>query len=186
MREADEHPDPAAPPHHRRAEGPLQAAGEDSERHHHRGDHYEWVLKQNCSLSPRQVGCAYGCLSLVVLCVGLGFASANVWYVLPFSIVEIGAVGGALLYYARHATDRERIALEDGALTIERMDGRAVESFRLDPCWTRITLPETWHAPIRLESRGIQVEVGRYVSDELRQQVAREIKSALRQHSLLS
>jgi uncharacterized membrane protein len=41
-------------------------------------------------------------------------------------------------------------------------------------------------ALITLESRGVRVEVGRFVGDAQRRQVARELRLALRQVSVLS
>jgi uncharacterized membrane protein len=66
----------------------------------------EWVLKRNCSMAPGQL---FG-LFLALCVVSLGIASFF-WFqgaklVMPFAWLELIAVGGAFLVYARHAADQ--------------------------------------------------------------------------------
>ena len=141
--------------------------------------HHEWLLKRTCSLSPRQVALAYGILCSGVLAVSAGFAASGIWFVFGFGLVEIAAVGVALYYYARHATDQERIALTDTCLLVERIDGGTVQTMTLDPCWTRVTVPTRRRTLIKLESKGVQIEVGAFVSETMRRCVAQEMRAVL-------
>ena len=91
------------------------------------------------------------------------------------------AVGMALLYYARHALDVETIVLDEGCLLIERWDAGRREEIRLDPYRTRILAPAPRERKlIELESHGRRVQLGAYVSEALRTQVAHELKQAIR------
>ncbi|MGX4643071.1 DUF2244 domain-containing protein [Massilia sp. SYSU DXS3249] len=144
--------------------------------------HY-WVLKRNCSLTPRQSGAVYALLCTASFAIATVFLLQGIWMVLAFTLVEMLAVGLALLHYARHALDVERIALLDGCLVVERIDAGRREEIRLDPIRLRVLGP----APrvqklIRLESRDVSVEIGRYVSEPVRAQVAHELNRALRSH----
>ncbi|WP_181372951.1 DUF2244 domain-containing protein [Massilia glaciei] len=132
-------------------------------------------MKRNCSLSPRQVALAYGALCLAALGVGLAFAALGIWFVFLFSLVEIAAVLLALLHYARHVCDHQHIALGDACLLVERVEAGRLHQVRLDPCWTRITVPDRRRALIRLESRGVVVDVGALVTEQQRIRVALEI-----------
>lgn len=146
----------------------------------------EWTLPRNCSLSPRQLGLAYGVLCCGSLAVAIGFLLHGVWVVLAFSLVEIGVVGGALLVYARHATDHEHIALSEGCLIVESVQADRHRLARLDPLWTRVVVrEERRRASVRLESRGTAIEIGRFVSDARRREVAQELRTALRGLSVL-
>jgi uncharacterized membrane protein len=147
---------------------------------------HEWHLKRNCSLSPSQVAKAYGLLCVFTLAVGAGFLVVGIPYVIVFSIIEISAVGIALLFYARHATDHEHIALADNCLLIERIEAGALQQVRLDPYWTRIRLPNRRRALIELESRGVKVEVGGFISEEERHTVAEEMRTTLRAASAVA
>lgn len=146
---------------------------------------HEWLLKRNCSMSPRQAGIAYGFLCLFTFTIAAAFALNGFWVVLAYALLESGAVALALLHYARHATDHEHIALSDGCLLVERIQAGSVQQVRLDPCWTRIALPTRRHTLIGLESRGVKVEVGGFVSEKVRRQVAQELRRELAGSSVL-
>jgi uncharacterized membrane protein len=145
----------------------------------------EWLLKRNCSLSPRQAAHAYGMLCALLLGIGLGFTVWGAWWVLAFVLIEIGATVLALLHYARHACDREHIVLSENCLLVERIEGEQVCAIRLDPYWARIAVPDRRRRLIQLESRGVKVAVGGFVSEEAREQLAAELRTALRASSLL-
>jgi uncharacterized membrane protein len=143
---------------------------------------HEWTLQRNCSLTPRQAARAYAVLCTLSLGVALAFLLLHgVWIVLAFSLLELACVGLALLLYARHALDRERIALSEGCLLVECVQAEVHSHAQLDPLWTRV-LPGSL---ITLESRGVRVEVGRFVNEAKRRQVARELRLALRQVSVM-
>lgn len=146
---------------------------------------HEWLLKRNCSMSPRQVAVAYGALCMFTLGIGLVFALRGIWMVLAFALLETVALALALLHYARHATDREHILLSERCLLVERTEAGQVRQLRLDPCWTRVAVPNRRRCMIELESRGVKVQIGGFVSEEIRQQVAQELKRELRASSYL-
>ncbi|WP_296945874.1 DUF2244 domain-containing protein [uncultured Massilia sp.] len=142
--------------------------------------HREWTLQRNCSLAPRQVALAYAGLCAAALAVGIAFLARGVWQVLAFTLVELALVGTALLLYARHATDHERIALSDDGLLVECVRADRRSTVRLDPLWTRVGLADGAPALLWLESRGTRVAIGRFVGEARRRQVARELRQALR------
>ncbi|TFW28887.1 DUF2244 domain-containing protein [Massilia horti] len=146
----------------------------------------EWILKRNCSLTPRQMGMAYALLCSGALGIALFFVLQGIWVVFGFALIELAGITCALLHYARHALDHEHIALTDGCLLIERVLAGRRQQVRLDPAWTRIALPEPKRrALIGLESRGVKVEVGSFVTEAIRQQVAEELRHELRDTSYL-
>ena len=145
----------------------------------------EWLLKRNCSLTPRQAMLAFGSLCLLTLAIGAGFALIGAWPMFGFAWLDVLCVVLALRHYTRHALDYEHVRLAEGSLLIERVDAGVVERIRLDSCWTRIALPERPRALIRLEARGVKVELGRYVSEETRREVGEQLRRALRASSCL-
>jgi uncharacterized membrane protein len=154
---------------------------------------YECTLQRNCSMTPRQVARAYALLCAFSLSVALAFLFLQgVWMVLAFSLLELSCVGLALLLYARHALDRERIVLSSDCLLVECVQADRHSQARLDPLGVRVlTGPEAAagkgnprRALVTLESRGVRVEIGRFVNEAQRRQVAGELRHALRQISL--
>lgn len=144
---------------------------------------HTWILKRNCSLTPRQSAAAYLLLCTGSFGIALFFLVQGFWIVLAFSILEMAAVGWALLHYARHALDVERIALTERSLVVERIDAGRHSQFRLDPGRTRVAPPlPRKRKLILLEAPGTCIEVGSYVSEPIRQQVAQELARAMRTH----
>jgi uncharacterized membrane protein len=142
----------------------------------------EWTLQRNCAMSPRQVALAYAVLCAGSLAVSLAvFLLHGIWVVFAFSLLELALVGLAMLIYARHALDHETIALSDACLLVDCVEADHHEQARLDPLWTRVSVGEL----IKLESRGVKVEVGRFVTEARRRQVERELRQALRSVSAM-
>ena len=126
---------------------------------------------------------AYGLICTVVLVISSAFAYMGVWFVFGFGLIEIAALGIALYYYARHATDQEQIALSADCLLIEWIEAGQHLSVTLDPTWTRIVIPDRRRTLIALESKGVKVEVGAFVSEQIRRRVATELHQQLRRHA---
>jgi uncharacterized membrane protein len=140
-----------------------------------------WTLQRNCSLAPRQVALAYALICCASLGIGCAFLLQGMWLVFAFSLVETSLVGLALLVYARHALDHERISLQGDSLLVECVQADERSTARLDPLRTRVVVrDEGRHPRVQLESRGVAVEIGRFVGDARRRQVARELQLALR------
>jgi uncharacterized membrane protein len=145
----------------------------------------EWILKRNCSISPRQLAMVYTALCSVSLIIAIFFTVRGAWLVLGFAILEMSAVGLAFFQYARHATDREHIALIDDCLLVELIQRERARQFRLDPRWTRVELPDAPHELITLEAKGMRVEVGRFLTVWKRREFAQELRREL-QYALMS
>lgn len=139
----------------------------------------KWILKRNCSITPRQLMLAYCALCCVSFSIASFFTLRGAWYVMVFAVLEMTAVGAAFLLFARHATDHEHIALDDECLLIELVEAEQARQFRLDPRSTRIEAPAAHHRLIAVEQHGTRVEIGRFLTAFKRQQFARELRSAL-------
>jgi len=136
-----------------------------------------WVFKPNCSLTPRQLAGFYLSIVLVTLGIAAGFCLFGLWIVLPFAGIELLAVGIALLVYARHAGDYERIELRGRELTVIVVRGSREYSVSFNPGWTKVSLPKPGEL-LRLESGSTWVAVGRYVTAPVRERLAYELRRA--------
>ena len=153
------------------------------------GKQQEWLLSRNCALTPRQVGAFYLSLVFASAAIAIFFLWHGVWMILPFSVLEMVALGLALYVYARHAIDGERVSLRHDALEIESIDGSRRWVRRIDPRTVRIELeaPGSRGAAARrpgavkvaLVSRGERIAVGRFVCERDRRRFARELRQAL-------
>jgi uncharacterized membrane protein len=139
----------------------------------------EWLLKRNCSIAPRQLGQVFAILCAVSLTVALVFTLRGAWYILVFSVLELSAVGFAFLIYARHATDREYIALVEDCLLVEFVHAGKTSRFRLDLHKIQIEPAGSHRKLVRLESSGIRVDVGRYLTEWKRREFALELRQEI-------
>ena len=63
------------------------------------------MLRQNCAMSPAQVGIFYLSLSAISLCIGLFFWVMGATLVLPFAALEMLVLGVCFLSFARRSLE---------------------------------------------------------------------------------
>ena len=91
------------------------------------GQHVQWFLRRNCSVTPRQLFWVFLSLCAISLGIGTFFWMKGATLVLPFASLELLAVAVAFVVYARHATDGERILLRGTQLVVEFENGGKLE-----------------------------------------------------------
>jgi uncharacterized membrane protein len=141
---------------------------------------WQWHLRRNSSLAPRQLVGGYLMLSLASLAVATTLWWQGAPYVLGFTAVELLALGAALLIYARHAADNETISLSGGDMAVSHQFGRAVERQHFRAEWVRVEPAAAEGSLVELSGEGRQTHVGRYLRPELRSVLASEIRRALK------
>lgn len=139
----------------------------------------EWLLKRNCSLAPRQLAMIFGGLAVVSLAIAALFAAWGAWLVLPFACIEVLALGAAFVVYARHAADYERIVLCRDCLLVETCRGDRLRQEQCAPAWTRVEYSGTRRELIGLVAAGKRIDVGRFVPESERRDLARQLRSQL-------
>ncbi len=144
------------------------------------GRNIQWFLQRNCSVTPAQLATVYLSLCLVSLAISGFFWMQGATLVLPFAFLEMLMLGVAFFVYARHATDGERIVLQDGRLLVELECGGKLERSEFLGNWVRVEPGAYDKSLIELTGQGKTVRVGRFVRPDLRPALAREIRLALR------
>ena len=148
----------------------------------------QWLLKRNCSIAPRQLGSVYAALCLVSMGIAGFFFARGAPFVLAFTVLELLAVGIAMLVFARHVADREVLTLVGRCLQVEQCFGSRVARVDFAADWLTVEPAAGQGSLVQLSSRGQSVQVGRLLRPELRGSFARELRTALRRapHSELS
>lgn len=139
-----------------------------------------WKLKRNCSMAPGQMLGFFGVLCLISLTVATFFWHQGARMVMTFAWIELLAVGAAVLLYARHAADRELIALHRDTLTVEHACGNRVERVEFQRAWVCVEPRSGDRSLIELSGQGRRIAVGRFIRPELRRHLADELRLALR------
>lgn len=140
----------------------------------------EWMLRRNNSWAPGQMLGVFGALCMISLAVAAFFWHQGARMVMPFAWLELLAVGAAMLVYARHASDREHIALRRDTLTVEHACGRRVDRVEFQRAWVRVEPESGDRSLIELSGQGRRIAVGRFIRPELRATLADELRAALR------
>jgi len=144
------------------------------------GQRVDWHLARNCSFAPAQLVGMYLSLCALSLAIAVFFWMRGAFLVLPFTGLEIVAVGIAFVVYGRHAADGEWISLEGTRLVVERETAGRLERSEFDRQWVRVEPKTGDRSLITLSAQGRMVQVGRFVRPELRAALASEIRMALR------
>lgn len=140
----------------------------------------EWLLKRNCSISPRQLGGVYLSLCCVSLVIALFFLWQGAPFVLAFAGLELLVVGVALLVFARHVGDRELLRLSGRSLSVEQRSGSRVLHTAFTAEWLTVEPAGGQGSLVQLSGEGRTIRIGRFLRPELRPAFARELRLALR------
>lgn len=143
----------------------------------------DWLMKRNCSVSPRQFVWFYASLALCSSAIALLLVVCGAWLVLPFTGIELLAVGVAFVIHARHAVDYEHIRFFPNRLVIEQVSAEQLTQFEFNPRWVRVEQGTSLRDPIKLVSRGQAVVVGLHLAHHRRAQFANELRATLRRCS---
>jgi uncharacterized membrane protein len=140
----------------------------------------QWLLKPNCSMSPRQLGGVYLSLCVVAALISGFFYAQGAPWIAAFAGIELLALGAALLVFARHAGDRETLTLADGLLRVHSANGNRSTEHELPLQWLAIEPAAGQGSLVQLRGRGQQVRVGRFLRPEQRATLALELRQAQR------
>jgi len=141
-----------------------------------------WMIKRNCSASPKQAALVLASIAAVSFAFGMLFAAQGLWLVLPFVGIELLAVAAAFFCYGRRAADYERIEIGGGTIAVEQVQGGRRSVRHLPAPWTRVELRRlgrTGRVSVCLAAGRERIEVGCHLLDARRLQLAEELKAAL-------
>ena len=139
------------------------------------------LLKRNCSITPAGLARVFAFLVAVTLGIGIGFAAAGAWLVLPFAGIEVVLLAAAFIASGRHAADYERIERAGERLTVEMSDAGRTEQYEMHVRTTRVRLAREGHAArVLLSSNGREFEIGRHLHERARAELAAELARRMR------
>jgi len=147
------------------------------------GESYRFVLAPNCSISWPELLSFYLLTCLIALAVGLFFTLQGLWLVLPFSGLEMLALGGGLYLTSRKVYRREVITLDPEHTRIEKGVQRIDQSWEFKTPWIRIIdeLPDR-RSPRRklaISMYGESVEVGSFLANSEKEALAFQLKGCI-------
>lgn len=139
----------------------------------------QWLIRRNCALTPRQLGWWFGTLAMVSVAVAGFFAAQGAWLVVPFTGIELLALGTAFVAYARQAGDYERVLVTPERIVVERWAGGRLARQEVGPEWARFEYEGGRRGVIRLVAGRTEVAIGSFLPEESREQLVRELRASL-------
>jgi uncharacterized membrane protein len=137
------------------------------------------ISRPNCSL-PVGRRVLFFCIMLVLsMIIAIGFALAGAWLILPFSGLEVFALGWALYYISCHESDYECIVITGSNMVIETRNYKTVHKVEFQRYWVQVVvLPASAKGRCRVwvQASGQEVELGQFVNDEERMALAHQLK----------
>ncbi|MCE2998981.1 MAG: DUF2244 domain-containing protein [Betaproteobacteria bacterium] len=141
------------------------------------GQGLRYFRRRCSSFDRRLLAVVLGSLAFFSLVVAIAFALAGAWMIIPFAGLEIAALSAAAWWAARRSGDFERIALDDGRITVETGHGGRLERHEFHTGWARLVTAAD--GSMALRSHGREIVIGRYCGEESRKVLARELRDRL-------
>ena len=142
------------------------------------------VIRPNRSLTRRQLQLAFAVIAVVCLGIAGVFTAFGMWPVLPFAGAEVIVVGIGFYLSASTGRETEVVSVLREKVAVEKGRRRIRERQELQRAWAQIRLlrPRIRWYPTRLviRSHGKEVELGGFLNEDERRQLAGELRTAIR------
>ena len=146
-----------------------------------------FVIAPNQSMSGRELLLVFSGIAGVTLAIGGYFWLQGFTLVLPFSGLEVLALGAALYITAWRGGAREVITITDDSVYVETGRTRPERRHDFQRYWTKVVLRRPWAAwhpsKLLLCSHGREIEVGRFLNEEERKGLAKILRSAIHHYA---
>lgn len=139
-----------------------------------------WMMRRNCSFSPKQLGLFYLAQSLFALIVASFFWWRGVWLVMPFTLIELSVLAILLLIYARHTSDYESVKLENGFIEVQSQKASVHQLISWNAVWVSIYPELNERQLMTLRYQGKVQEFGKFLTVAQRYQLLKEIQHELK------
>ena len=139
---------------------------------------FSLVARRNNSLSTTGRFLVFAFLFVVSVGIASAFAALGAWMVLPFAGLEMLVLYLAFRTVDRHAADYERVAIDGDRVEVERHEAGRTQRFEFNRCWARV-IASGDGGRLALRSHGRELEIGRFLNDAQRLDLARALKSRL-------
>ena len=116
---------------------------------------------------------------MLSLSIAVFWAANGAWVVIPFACIEVAALGAAYVMYGRHAADFDRVVVEPERVRVEAASGSTTQRFECARWAVRVEYGGGRRTLIRLVGRGGEIEVGRFLLDADRADLAKELRATL-------
>ena len=144
---------------------------------------FRFVLSPNCSISWRELVLFYLLTCVVALAIGIFFTLQGMWLVLPFSGLEMLALGFGLYLTSRKVHRREVITLDPRLTRVEKGVQQVDQSWEFETPWIRLIddgeNSRDRRRRLAIGSHGNYVEVGGFLDKSEKDALAFQLKDCI-------
>jgi len=137
------------------------------------------LARRNNSLSSTGRLLVFAFIFAVSVGIAAAFAVFGAWLILPFAGLEMAVLYLAFRYVERHAADYELIEIDGDQVKVERREGSSTHRDAVSRHWARVVASRDG-SRLALRSHGRELEIGRNMNVEQRQELAQALKRCLR------
>jgi uncharacterized membrane protein len=143
------------------------------------------ILRPNRSWTWRANTTFVATLLAVSLSIGIGFTLQGMWVILPFTLLEVALLAGALYYCVRRTHQQEVLTFLPDALILERGIRRPDVRLEFQRYFTRFFVKGPRHPWYRkrvaLRCRDTELEIGRFLRTEEIDDLVRQLRAMINQ-----
>jgi uncharacterized membrane protein len=140
----------------------------------------EWALRRSGAFRLVQLRVLGLLCMFALVLMAVPWRPAGLAAILPVLALGLAAWVATAVLSARHATDRDLIAMNPSLVRVERHRAGQVSRVDFHPRWVRVEPDCQDGSLIRLSGQGRSVVVGEFVPRESRPHLAEEFRWALR------
>lgn len=137
------------------------------------------ITRPNCSLSEAGRLLFFCVMLLLSMVIAASFALVGAWLIFPFAGLEMLGLGWALYHISCHTGDYECIVVSGDRVLVETRDYKTVKQVELPRHWVKVNVqPASGQGRCRIwvSAHGREVELGRFVDDDGRMALSRQIR----------
>ena len=146
-----------------------------------------YVLRPNHSLTWTSTKLCFAAVAGVSLTIALAFTLMGLWPILPFAGLELLMLGYCFYRCCANAQHCEVITVSANDVRVEKGKRRPETGWRIPRAWAAVALersPVHWYpSRLLLRSHGRQVELGKFLNEDERRGLARDLRQTLAQTS---
>lgn len=146
--------------------------------HKEHGD-FCFYSQPNCSLTQGERKKVFWGIAAMTLFIASVFGWMGYWLILPFAGLEVGVLAWAFDSLNRRVGDYESLRICGDEILIERRHGELLGRRTLNCQWTKLVLVSARRGKVRLALRsgGEETELGAYLTDEARLELAKKLQT---------
>lgn len=144
---------------------------------------HRFMIRPNCSLPWRETVQFYLGMVIVSFSIAIAFAMKGMWLILPFAGLEMLALGVALYIVSRRGMRWQMLNIHENCVDIIECVDKSESRHSFQRAWVQVRFEAATvkghPSRLLLGSHGRTTEIGEYLTEIEKQQLAQQLRDAL-------